>query len=254
MRLIGLVLLSIVLLGSDGKPINQDYLAASKYGYSAVDVYQLNRQKRREIKSDNYINDVAKALENDNIAAAQYADLALENLLSTAQGVLRANGHDRLADDIDLEFLMNYKNGFEHMALGIKEIGDHPPMSQWLTTVHDRIEDAIGNFLCEFFRFHDIFILNHGFPVILKPSKYSLKEYKDHFAGHPIWGWFWEHHGVAGVITYWVVQGVCSGMTSGLGLVTFACGPIASMAENFMDKRIAPPLAERIWKRNNKAL
>lgn len=231
------------------EPDDTTYKAARKFGYSKIDIYKLNRQKRREIKSDGYMNDVAKALENDNIAAAQYADVALENLLSQAQGVLRNTGHNELADEIDIEFIMHYRNGFERLALGEKEIGDHPPMSKWLDSVHKRIEDAIGDFWCKFFHFHDIYILNQGFPVVWNPSKYDLKDYNDHFAGHPIFGFIFEHHGVAGVITYWIVQGVCSGATMGMGVVTFACGPISDLAEFIMDKKIAPPIAERIWKR-----
>lgn len=247
-----IILFFTVFLVMSDQPTEGHYKAARKFGYSnKSDIYKLNRELRRSVKSESIAQDVMKSFDRDTIAAAEYSDLALENLLTLADGVLRNTGNDKLADEIATDFIMHYKNGFVRMALGEKELGDHPPMSEWLDDVHAKIEDSIGKFWCEFFHLHDIYILNHGLRIVFNPSQYKLDDYKDHFAGHLIWGFYWEHHGVAGVVVYWVVNGVCSGATAGLGIVTFACTPIASLAEHVTDKRLAPPVAERIWKRAN---
>jgi hypothetical protein len=178
------------------------------------------------------------------------ADDATRALLNQADAVLRAEGHADLADDIKREFETYYIDSFTRSLLfGFTEIGDHPPANEWLDSVHKRIHDKIGDHWCQYFHFHDLEILNRGFPVVFNPDKYDIADYKDHFAGHYIGQFSWLHHGFAGVITYWAVQVTCSGATFGMGAVTFICAPISGLAEHVMDKRIAPPLAERLWLR-----
>jgi hypothetical protein len=228
---------------------NDDYRAAREFGYLKSDVREAFDDAKKRTPSKKIIEDIAKDLEKNNIEAAQKIDEAIFNYIDLAVRVLNVRGHYAVAGGIEFEYLTVYRNAVTAQALGVKEIGDHPPLSEWLVTVHDKIHEALGDFLCKYFRFHDIYVLNYGLRVVFNPKDYDLKDYKDHFAGHLIWGWFWEHHGVAGVVTYWVVNGTCIGATYGLGVVTFVCSPIASLAENVMDKRIAPPIAERVWKR-----
>jgi hypothetical protein len=233
------------------KPPSNTYRAAEKFGFKASDVYRLNREKKKEIDVYGIGQAVAYSFEDNNLLAAEYADEALENMLRRADGVLRAFGKQAVADDIATEYSLYFRGWYTSYVFGSKEIGDHKPMSEWLDKVHKKIEQSIGEFWCKFFHFHDIFILNYGIPVVFSPAKYQLDDYKDHFSGHIIAGFFWEHHGVAGVTAYWVVEGLCSGFTGGVGLVSFACGPIANFASHITDKRIAPPIAERIWNRAN---
>lgn len=255
MRLIHYVVLALTtlfcasIIKAEGLT-RDDYKVGQRYGYAKRDIKLSYQQKNISVNKDKIIKSVAYALENDQLRAAEYYDEALQNLLSKAGVILKAEGHYELAEEIEMEYTLKYSGAVTRMALGIKEIGDHPPLSEWLKTVHDKIHDTLGDFLCKQFHFHDIMILNYGLPVVFSPKQYKLKDYLDHFAGHLIWGWFWEHHGVAGVITYWVVDGICIGATYGLGVVTFVCGPIASFAENVMDKSIAPTMGERIWQRS----
>lgn len=228
---------------------NDDFKAARQFGYLKSDVREAYAKAKKTTNSQKIIDDVAIAFEKDQLEAARQTDEAIFNMINLAVNVLNVQGHYAVAADIEVEYLLNYRYAVTSQILGLKEIGDHPPLSEWLATVHEKIHDTLGDFLCKYFRFHDIYVLNYGLRVVFNPKDYDLKDYKDHFAGHLIWGWFWEHHGVAGVVTYWLVNGVCIGATYGLGVVTFVCGPIASFAENVMDKRIAPPVAERVWKR-----
>jgi hypothetical protein len=230
---------------------DDDYKVAARYGYAASSVRASFLEKRRTVNRDEIHRTVAWAMENDEVEFASHYDRAVGNLLAKADVILRAEGHAALADEIEAEYQAHYKAAAMSRVLGLKEIGDHPPFSKWLADVHDKIHNAITGFLCKQLHFHDIMILNHGLPVVFAPSKYTQPEYLDHFAGHVIWGWLFEHHGVAGVITYWVVDGVCIAGTYGMGLVTFVCGPLATFSENIMDKNIAPPIAKRIWTRAN---
>ncbi len=237
---------------SSDRPTKDTYEVAKKFGYTnKKEIWQLNRELSQKIDTSKIEQEIAKAMESDPVKMAELTETALQNLLSRADGVLRNMGHDELADQIFFEYDTYYRGAIVNKAMGIKEIGDHPPLSEWLDTIHTKIEEAIGQFFCDFFHFHDIFIINHALPVVFNPSKYQLKDYLDHFSGHLIWGFWWEHHGLAGVITYWTVEVICSVSTGGVGLAVFACGPIAGLAEHLMDKRIAPPIGKRIWQRYN---
>lgn len=257
MRLIHyIVLAGITLMCASmlkAEDLSKDDISVGRsYGYTSRDLKSSYAEKSKSVNKDKIISQVAFALENDNLKAAEFTDEAISNLLSKADVILRSKGFDDVANEIQSEYMLVYSGAATRQILGINEIGDHPPLSEWLKKVHDKIHDVLGDFLCKQFHFHDLMILNYGLPVTFKPSKYVLKDYLDHFAGHLIWGWFWEHHGVAGVITYWVIDGACMGATYGLGIVTFVCGPVASLAENVMDKSIAPPVGQRIWERAQK--
>ena len=226
-----------------------DYKLAARYGYTVRDLREAHAEARNNTNVKAVINDFTKSLENDSFDAAQQTDQALDQIILTASIYLKAEGYEALAEEIGFDYQLHYRGSFTRMFFGQKEIGDHPPVSEWLETVHERIHEAIGDWICQGSHIHDIYILNHA-NVVFKPEMASdLKDYKDHFAGHLIWGWYWEHHGFAGVVSYWLVNAACNAATSGMGLVTFACGPIAGFAENQVDKRIAPPIADRIWKR-----
>lgn len=235
----------------DDKPTKQTYKIAKQFGYNdRLEIDQASREAKKNLDVD-AINKELKGVFKDRIQTAIKADEALEGLLRRADTVLRHMGHDKLADDTFYEYMMFYRGYFQRFAWGYKEIGDHEPMSEWLDNLHKKIEDAVGEVLCEFFHFHDLYIFNYAIPVMLEPEAYDLKEYKDHFSGHLIWGWYWEHHGGAGVITYWTVEIACTVMTNGLGIIPFVCSPIAGFAEHIMDKSIAPPIATWIWERSN---
>lgn len=229
----------------------EDFKAAKRYGFiDRIQMKRLHADRKRLVNTDKIKTRIEGLLASDDkLPLAQEADEALEAILYRADAVLRAEGHDKLADEISNEYIANYQNSFTMRLLGFKEIGDHPPANEWLDSVHDRIEGAIGEYWCQFFHFHLIFVLNHGFPVVLAPKQYDLPDYSDHFAGHMISDWRFKHHGVAGGLTWIAVQVTCSGATSGLGMATFVCGPISGLAEFGMDKYLAPPLAERIWQR-----
>lgn len=222
---------------------------AQEFGYRPLELVSLKRDLKTRLDIDRELSLIALMLEKNSDVTAILADQALLNAVLTATHILKLKGHYDLAEEITFEYDNYYRQSFLNLYLGFKEIGDHPPVFEWLETVHKKVHDALGDFLCKYFRLHDIFILNHANVVFFPKMAKDLKDYKDHFAGHPILGFFWEHHGFAGVVTYWIVNGVCIGATYGAGAIPLLCGPIAGVAERIMDKRIAPPIAETIYKR-----
>lgn len=230
------------------EPKENDFDMAEKYGYLPGDVWDAYEEAKKKTNLDKLNKEIKIKLQGTQFDRAALIEETLDNLMGKITVVLMAEGHDKLAEDIGYEYEQHYQKALTRHLLGFDEIGDHPPMNEWLDSVHERIHEVLGDFVCQYFRFHDIYILNHGIPVVFRPSAYDLKDYKDHFAGHLIFGWWFEHHGVAGVVAFWLVDGACIAGSYGLGIITFVCTPIASLAEKVMDKHIAPPIAEAIWK------
>lgn len=231
---------------SVGHLTDDDYRAAGMFGFKSK--MKLAREKRRrEFDTAPITASVADEMENDRRATMLRLDIALKRLLTRADGVLRATGHDALADEIKTEYEASYVGFYSRY----NEMGDYEPIAEWMVVTHEKIHAAVGDFLCKYFRFHDLFVLAYAPTVVFHPKEFPLDEFKDHLAGHMTSRWTMKHTGLAGMVTWWAVEVVCSGATSGVGIAMFVCGPISSVAELVMNNRIAPPMAERIWKRQN---
>ena len=223
-------------------------------GYTTQQLEELRQERQEEVDSDGITRNVIEAFENQGIASAVYADDAMAAIVRQSVNVLKHYGHRIKAEKIEGDFERFYKNGYAQKFTGAKEIGDHAPMSEWVTKAHETIENTIGLFLCKYFHLHDMYILNYAIPTVFHPELYGKKDYLDAFSGHLIWGYFWEHGGATGIVTYWAVNTACTMGTSGLGIVAFICGPMSGWAETGMDKYIAPPIGKKIWTKAHSAV
>lgn len=246
MRIV-IAILCLWSLSAKGELVGNDNQTIEFSGLSA-------RQRRREREVDSKAISYAVMADFEVVseASAGRVDTAMGHIIAMSNVVLKAYGEQKLADTITREYQANYTHAFKSMfAMDSKEIGDHAPFSHWLKIVHEQIEEAVGLTVCKWFHLHDIMILNYGLPTIMRPAIVDFKDFQDAFAGHLIWGVFWEHHGVAGIVSYWLVNYACGGVTSGLGLITYICGPIAGVSESFVDQQLAPPIGKAIWTRAN---
>lgn len=221
----------------------------SDLGFSDSKVEQLIKEHEGKVDVKFLSERIASSFEDQSYMSAAYTDQAMRAIITQASEVLTHYGYTAEAKQISAEYREFYTQSFSNMYLGVKELGDHAPLSKWVDGVHTKIEDSIGEYLCKYFHLHDMYILNYGVPSVFHASTLSKKDYMDAFAGHLIWGWFWEHAGVTGVVTYWAVNMSCAAGTSGMGVVAFICGPISGWAERGMDRVIAPPIGGRIWER-----
>jgi hypothetical protein len=260
MRLISLTIAFVFLfvstmsLADDVNGLTKDYYdAAKQYGFkNKIKLRNEYDKAKDETPVEAILEHLNRSYDKGDweLTVRKQTDQTLQIIFRQIDVILRHKGHNELADKLASEFTF-YKDYLVNQYFGEKELGDHPPMSEWLEDVHNNIEDAIGAEWCKFWHLHDLEIINHAIPVVMDPKKYDLKEYKDHFSGHHIFRFQWEHHGLAGVITYWLVNIACIYGTSGIGVISFACSAVAAGAEHVMDKKIAPPIAERIWFRYN---
>ncbi len=122
----------------------------------------------------------------------------------------------------------------------------------------------------EYSHLKDIWVLNFTLPIVLSPRQGEVwcfeqlrahpsdtcqKEYTRHFAGtkylpnDPL-NTEILHHGFSGVVTYWVVYGVCEAATYGTGFFLI-CSPAATISEVSIEMYVAPDVSKTIWNRYN---
>ena len=222
------------------------------FGFTEESVKSLRRRHEAQTDDVGISRRVAASFEAEDFMSAVYTDQALGALINQAANVLEHYGYGRNASKIRADYAKDYATAAVGLFMGGKELGDGKPLSKWLVEVHETIEESIGLYLCKAFHLHSLYVLNYGIPTVMSPERHDLKDYLDAFSGHLIWGFFWEHAGVSGTVTYWLVNTSCTMGTSGMGMVAYVCGFISGYAETTMDGRIAPPIGERIWKHAHK--
>lgn len=227
-----------------------DFDAGAEFKYTAVEMKREHTSRRGRV-DDSMINEqMAQTLENPNsLPSARLLDLTTARIIQRSVAALNHFGFKDDATKIAGEYETNYKFFYEDRFFGVsKEIGQHDPMNIWMELVHVAIHIKLGDFWCQYFHTHDLFIINFATPVVFNPSiAFDKIDYIQHFAGKPFGRWSFDPHGLAGVVSYWTSTAVCGAATAGLGLLTFVCGPISGFVENGMDRYIAPPLGGRIW-------
>ncbi len=190
---------------------------------------------------------VKEALET-KVETAKKIDRASENMVKFASFLLKQKGKPQIAAEIEAEYLDNYQNYTYLYAIGaVKDIGDHPPMWEWLDKLEKKLRAELGDFIMQASRLDDLRVFNYAIPIVLQPAGderfdppvlISKLDYKQHFVPF------------AGALSYWVTWGVCVGATYGAGML-FLCTPAGLIAERVMENRIAPDLSDRIWERAN---
>jgi hypothetical protein len=230
-----------------------DFDAGAKFGHEPKSMRSEHKARRGRVDDEKINLSVAETLEEPNsLPSARLLDLTTARIVQRSVAALNRFGYKEDAAKIAGEYEANYQFFYENRFFGtVKEIGQHPPMNIWMELVHVVIHIKLGDFWCEYFHTHDLFILNFATPIVFNPSlAFDKIDYVDHFAGHPNGRWSFEHHGLSGVVSYWAASAACGSATAGLGLITFICGPLSSFVENSMDRYIAPRIGAAIWERH----
>jgi hypothetical protein len=241
-----LFIISSTSYAQDLQPV--DFNAGEEFNHTADEMKREHKRQKDWVKGDEINAMVANTIDTPNgLPSARLLDLTTARIIQRSVAALNHFGYKDDAIKIAGEYESNYKFFYENRFFGMKEIGQHDPMNIWMELVHVAVHIKLGDFWCQYFHTHDLFIVNFATPVVFNPSAFDKIDYLDHFAGHPLSRWSFDHHGLAGVVSYWASTAVCGAATAGLGLLTFVCGPISGFVENGMDRYIAPPIAGKIW-------
>jgi len=128
-----------------------------------------------------------------------------------------------------------------------RDIGDFDPLIKALANLEKTIEAKIGYTLAHAMRLDDLTeTINFSVPYLFgEPCSHGLYEFTAHFCGdahvnpnnlHP-------RRGLVPVVSYWSTVIGCSFAIP----IPFICGPIAMLAEWFVDADIAPVMAPKIY-------
>lgn len=242
MKLLIAILLACLLLAASSARADDEVIPSSepKSTREARDYgHRMARQVEKELEA------------GDWLPLAKRYDWALDNAMDRAISELRKRGHRDLADEAAADWNFRYRGFLTRMVLA-RDIGDHKPLSDWLSKFYLTVEDKIGRAACKALHISDIHSLNHGIAVVFKPCTFDLdgvsytrkEEYRQHFNGDFSPGGF---YGVLPVLVYWAVNVPCLMGTA--GLAAFLCGPAASIGEYVTYKWIGPKVSDRIFTR-----
>lgn len=206
---------------------------------------------------------------------------ALDALMAKAHARLRGEGFGPLADQLEGEWIGTYRqvftapsgwivSSYPRNVRGGYDMGRHAPASAWVAEWYAQVEARLGVTVCEFLHLRDVYVINYGWPVVTNayaatawclelapsPGDSCAAEYGRHFTGtkwqalpdpyaDPI-----DHWGVLPVAAWWVTEVACEvGLWGADG--SFLCGSAASVVEIATARWVAPPIAKKIWDRNN---
>jgi hypothetical protein len=178
-------------------------------------------------------------------------DQAVNRALSDACQALRDKGEYQLPASIEYEWQTYYNSSI----FVIRNIGDHKPISQWLSQKYEMIELILGRQFCITTHIAALKTFNSGIPVVFHPCTFPMDsvvgsksdEYKHHFAGHSINVPEEPYNGVVPEAVFFAVEISCMAGTTGVG--SFLCGIAAGIGEKLMATYIAPKLSDRIYSR-----
>lgn len=179
----------------------------------------------------------------DKLKMAQDGDRALAGLIKMAVRELNRQGYPEKAAEVQSEYA-EYANYLyitvmqEQQGL-LGDIGDHNPLSAWLTKLYNDLESILGFEVCHFLHLDDINTMNYVIPVVfhlkvLGGDQIGEPEYALHFVPF------------SGITAYWTIWAICEVGTSGTAWV-LVCMPAGTGAEIITERFIAPPLAPKIY-------
>lgn len=249
-----LVFLSLTNVAFAGEPelTERDVAVAESFGVKKSALRREFLKARARTPAAELRGDVYKSFASeDPKAGLRRIDHVVDRIVRQTAAAMQAKGYKAESAEMMLQYETEYSFYFTGRVdlLGAGDIGDFAPWSEFLKNVHEKAHEFLGETLCKFLHVHDLFIITYAVPVVFAPSKYDLETYQNHFTGVHILGPLWDHYGLAPVAAYWTVEIVCSVGTWGMGLVSFACGPIASVSENVFGVYLSPRLGDAVWKR-----
>lgn len=155
---------------------------------------------------------------------------SLDSIIRLAAYKLKRTGKKDIAEKLIYEWKSQYS-----LYLERRELGDHKPLSDWLAAQYQIWVFWLGKDICEALRLSDINVINFAIPVVFACIDHvDVDEYRKHFVP------------LSAVTSYWVTFWTCIGFTWGSGFAL--CSPISMGVEYIVEKTIAPPLNEPLWK------
>lgn len=175
---------------------------------------------------------IVKQLKNGKFAES--TQKALNALVRRGVQELNEQGFENEA----AQYSTQWETQFAKILLSNRDLGDHEPMSQWLTNFYNDLERILGKKICHLLSLDDIFIFNYSIPVVFHPNGYNYDtwdkaEYQKHFVPF------------AGAVTYWAAQIACTAL--GAGIDGIICSVAAIIPRKVVEKWVAPHVSNYVY-------
>lgn len=122
----------------------------------------------------------------------------IKAVMKFAFQLLREKGHSEFAHRTENEWMF-YSHQLELGSIGMLDLGDHRPLSEWLGWFYRELESLLGRSLCTFFHLDDIKAFNYGYIVTFHPEGDPITrevwdkiEYKKHFVPFVTASFYWS--------------------------------------------------------------
>lgn len=191
---------------------------------------------RTKMKAKRY----GEQIENGRLA--ERTDQALDAMIRLAVYKLNRVGKKKDANIL----LREWEDQWSGYLTRTRGIGDHAPMSAWLSEKYRMLEFTLGKDVVYTLRLSDIHTINHALPVVFKcvdnvdEMEYFLHFVHDDSASGP-------YRGLTPVVAYWTSFFACVGFTWGTGFML--CAPVSEGISWFVKSVIGPKLNEWAWKK-----
>lgn len=180
---------------------------------------------------------------------ADRTEKALDRMFLIAGSELRKRGYISEAYQLSLEWNETYRTSFRNYAAGMRDIGDHKPLNEWIAEKYQMIELVLGVDVCKAMHLSDIKTLNYAIPVVFRPCSFPMDfvdgersdEYVRHFNEGAV------YFGLFPVVVYWSVYIGCTVGTAGTGFI-LVCGLAGGLGER-LSSIIGDNLGEKIYDR-----
>lgn len=178
---------------------------------------------------------------------SQRTEAALDMLIRVAEGELKKKGAILEGASMRAEWDQDIRYQFRKFV-NSKDIGDHAPISLWLSEKYQMLEFILGVEVCKATHLSDMHTLNHAIPIVFRPCTFPMDavqgqridEYRRHFSHGQV------YYGLVPVTGYWVVYASVTTASAGTGFIYFS-GLIASAAEKLISF-VTPGLSDKLYR------
>jgi hypothetical protein len=200
--------------------------------------------------ADIYEQGLVAAFNDHSSTIAAFTQFQLNKKTQSALNAMVAASNEALAEHGFVEDAQTAQREWDQdfsaslTAMQLYNIGDHAPMSAWLSNFYDKTRDRLGDPVMKLLHLDDLYTINYTMPVVFHPKgdtkgqdHWNQLEYQRHFIPF------------ASIITYWGSFAACRAVAFRVTPIKRWCSSISMILRGAMKGMIAPKLSNYIYKK-----
>jgi len=200
--------------------------------------------------ADVYEQGLVAALNDHSSTITEFAQFQLASKTQKALNAMIAASNEALAERGFVEEAQGYQRQWDQnfasyfTAMQLDDVGDHAPMSAWLSNYYNKTRDRLGDPVMKLLHLDDLYTINYTMPVVFHPKgdtkgqdHWNQLEYQRHFVPF------------ASIVTYWGSFASCRAFAFRVAPLKQWCSSISMILRGVMKGTIAPKLSDYIYKK-----